>query len=227
MKKIVMTAALVACAAVVTAQTVTSANIVGYSKKDVASAAFSIVSPQFYGAETGTALGAAFGTVPDQTVVYVWIGTGYTEYTFYLEDGLGGNWYDQGFANANDVVLGQGDAVWLKAGVAAATPIMAGEVPSAASVTQPVAAGFNLIANPYPVALALNDLDLNGISDQDVVYAWNGTGYTEYTYYAEDGLGGNWYDQGFSNAGGVTIPVGDGIWLKSASAGNLVFNKMY
>jgi len=227
MKKIIATTTLVAALAAVTAQAVESANIVGYAKKTVASGSFEIVSPQFSGTEAGTALGDAFGTVPDLTVIYVWNGSGYTEYTFFLEDGLGGNWYDGGFANANAVVLDKGDSVWLKAGSSEATPIMSGEVPSADSVTNSISAGFNLIANPYPVALALDDIDLGGVADLDVIYVWNGSGYTEYTYFLEDGLGGNWYDGGFANAGGIQIPVGTGFWMKSASGGDLVFNKAY
>ena len=224
MKKLVMTVAVLACAAsIVTAQTVTSANIVGYAKpKVLAAEAFEILVPQFTGTAGGTTLDNAFADLGENTVVYTWTGTGYVKYTYY---GPVNGWYDNGFAPSGDVVIPEGAAVWVKDGGAGATPLMSGEVPSAASITNTVVAGFNLVANPYPVATTLDEISgAGGIAENDVIYVWTGTGYVKYTYY---GAANGWYDNGFIPSGGVSIPVGVGFWLSSVAGGDVIFTKNF
>jgi subtilase family serine protease len=214
-----MTVAVVACAGIVSAQ-VYSSNIVGYAKKSLPAGSFQIVSPQFLQSGGGAmTLGEAFAGAADQSVVFAWTGSGYTTYTYFA----GYAWYDGAFNVADGVVINAGAAVWLKGGSSAATPIMAGEVEGGASVSVNITAGFNLIANPYPVALALGDIDTAGLTDQDVIFAWNGAGYDTYTYFA----GYAWYDGAFNVADGVEIAVGDGFWLKAGTTGTLTFNKNF
>jgi hypothetical protein len=222
MKKLVLITAVIACAAMVMAQTVTSQNIVGYSKKAPAVDQFLMVSPQFL-ADTGggMTLGEAFGGVSDQSVIFSWNGSAYTKYTYFS---AAPGWFDNLFTPSDGVLIGQGDAVWLKGGSAAVDVIMAGEVPSAASITNNLVVGFNMIANPYPVALTLGDLPAASISDQDVVFTWNGSAYTKYTYFS---AAPGWFDNLFTPSDSVAIPVGDGFWLDSGAGGTLILDKQF
>lgn len=224
MKKLMMTAAVLACAAsIVSAQSVTSANIVGYAKpKTIPAGSFEILVPQFSGKDGGTTLDNAFADLNENSVVYVWTGTGYEEYTWY---GPVNGWYSKTFIPSGDVVLSEGTAVWLKDGSSGAAPIMSGEVPSAASITNTVAAGFNLVANPYPVATTLDSISgAGGIAENDVIYVWTGMGYEEYTYY---GLANGWYSKTFVPSGSVAVPVGVGFWLSSGAGGDIIFTKNF
>ncbi len=219
MKKLTMTTAIVACAAVVTAQTVTSANIVGYAKNVQPTGGFSMVAPaQFGGTSGGITLADAFSGLVGGEKVFVYNGTAYDIYDFYA----GFGWFDAFFADASGVVLPEGSSVWLT-GAAAAETITAGEVPSADSVTNSCVAGFNLISNPYPVAITLGELDVSAFAGGEKVFVFNGTAYDIYDYYA----GFGWFDAFFGDASGVQIPVGKGFWLSMVGAGDLVFNKAY
>jgi len=219
MKKIIMTAALTACAAVVTAQTVTSANIVGYSKNVQPAGGFIVAAPaQFAGTAGGVTLDETFSGVVGGEKVYVYNGAAYDIYTYYA----GYGWFDAATAPAGNVFVAEGISVWLT-GAATAETIMSGEVPSADSVTNSVAVGFNLVANPYPVALELDDLDLTDFVGGEKVYVFNGAAYDIYTFYA----GYGWFDAATSPAGTVQIPVGQGFWLSMVNAGDLVFNKAF
>jgi hypothetical protein len=221
MKKLMMTAAVVACAAAVTAQTVTSANIVGYAKATVPGPGFEIVAPQFNAGDAGgITLGDAFSGMNDLDEVLFWNGAGYDTFRYYAGYGW---YYNNDIDPADDVLVPEGQAIWAKSAVGA-TLIMAGEVPTAASVTNSVAVGFNMIANPYPVEIALGDLDVSQLTDVDEILVWNGTGYDIYRYYA----GYGWYfNNDIDPADTVKIGVGQGVWLKAAAAGEMVFDKQY
>ncbi len=220
MKKLVMTVAVLACAASVFAQTVTSANIVGYSKADISAGGLQMLSAQFSGSAGGVTLDNAFSGLDSGAIVYAWSGTGYDVYTYY---GATYGWYDALFAPAGSVTINSGSAVWVKDAGAGVTTIMSGEVPSTNSVDVSVSVGLNMIANPYPVALTLDDIPA-GLTSGDIVYAWNGAGYDVYTYY---GAAYGWYDALFAPAGSVEIGVGKGVWLSAQSAATLTFNKAF
>ena len=224
MKKLVMAVAALGCAAsIVSAQTVTSDNIVGYAKpKAMAAGAIEILVPQFSGVSGGTTLDNAFSGLSANSVVYVWTGSGYLIYTYY---GAANGWYDGIFTPSGNVVIPEGAAVWLQDGGTGATPVMSGEVPSASSITNTISAGVSLVANPYPVETTLDTLSAaGGIAANDIVYVWTGAGYGIYTYY---GAANGWYDGIFTPSGNVTIPVGVGFWLSSAVGGDMVFTKTF
>lgn len=220
MKKTLTIAAAALISASAFAQTtVTSANIVGYTKKATTAGSFSIMAPQFLAADTnGVALDDAFSGIGEGVKVFAWTGSIYNEYTYY--DGYG--WYDNLFNPVGDIIIEQGKAVWLK-GAATTNVLMSGDVPMTASITNTLTAGFNLVGNSYPVELTLDDMPIASFSDGDKVFAWNGSIYAEYTYY----VGYGWYDNLFVAAGEVAIDVGDGFWLKSAAGGDLILDKQY
>jgi hypothetical protein len=219
MKKVLLIAAAALISASAIAQ-VTSANIVGYSKKAVTDGSFSILAPQFVVENTnGIALKNAFTGLADETLVYAWDG-GYT--TYYYFDGL---WYDVDdfYSAADDDIIPAGASVWLKS-TADTNVLMSGEVPQVDSVTNVIGSGFSLVANPYPVDLVLSNIPQDNLPAETLVYAWDG-GYT--TYYYFDGL---WYDVDdfYSAADGDVISVGDGFWIKNpTSSFELIFDKQY
>jgi len=219
MKKLVMTAAVLACAtSMVAAQTVTSANIVGYSKATISAGGLQMLSSQFSGSNGNVTLDNAFANLGSGTIVYAWNGSGYTVYTYYGAYG----WFDALFTPSGSVAINSGSAVWVQDAGAGATTISSGEVPGTNSVDVSVSAGLNMLANPYPVALALDDIPA-GLTSGDLVYAWNGAGYTVYTYYGAYG----WFDALFTPSGSVEIGVGKGVWLSAQGAATLTFNKAF
>lgn len=114
MKKIIATTATLAFAASMASAQVTSANIVGYSKKTPAIDQFLMVAPQFL-ADTagGMTLGEAFSGVSDQTVVFTWNGSAYTKYTYFS---AAPGWFDNLFTPSDAVEIPVGDGFWLDSG---------------------------------------------------------------------------------------------------------------
>ena len=214
MKKLGITVAVLACVtSMVSAETVTSANIVGYSKSDIDAGMVEIMAPQFFQSSTnGITLGEAFEGLEDLSKAYAWTGDdGYAIYTFF-----GGDWY-LGSTISNDFLIESGTAIWIQGAGTMATAMISGEVPDAEEINVPVVAGVNLIANPYPTVLTLGELV---VSNLDVLHVWGG-GYTSYTFY--DGV---WYN-GSTASNDVEIPVGIGFWLESSTAGTLTFTKKF
>lgn len=210
MKKLIFTALVALIAATASAQTVGSANIMGYTKKTLPSGEFRIISNQFFTTnETGVTIGEAFGTsLPDNTTIYAWDGS-YSVYTYY--DGLG--WYDEDLNEASDVIIERGDSVWMKNGGPSSTnSLLSGNIPESETTTNSLAVGFNLIANPYPISIEIQNLGINP-SDGDLLYLFDGS-YDTYTYF--EGLG--WYDENLTPADSVEIPVGVGFWYKTNTA---------
>ena len=82
MKKLIATVAVLACAAsVVSAQTVTSQNIVGYNK-DVSAIGFHISGMQFDNAVANTPTTVYGDSLPLNSKIYTWNGSGYVIVTY-------------------------------------------------------------------------------------------------------------------------------------------------
>jgi hypothetical protein len=213
MKKTLLIAAAALISASALGQTVTSANIVGYVKKDAVAGNFQIIAPQFFSITNGVALSNAFSDVTDLSEAYAFDG-GYQTYTYF-----GGDWFDGSGLNANGVMLNPGASVWFKSS-ATTNVMMSGEVPSADSITVTVPSGFSLQSNPYPIETALSDLPV--ATDLTELYIFDG-GYQTYTYF-----GGAWFDGSGLNADAVTIEVGQGFWINNPGAAfDLTYNKQY
>ena len=124
MKKLIMTAAVVACASIVSAQVV-SDNIVGYVAEDTpAAGGFVILNVNVFGSADIQDVISNLGDLNASTVkanadkIYVWTGTGYASYGLYA--GTSDYWMDTGATGWNkaskaapssaDLDLGKG--VW-------------------------------------------------------------------------------------------------------------------
>jgi hypothetical protein len=213
MKKLMMTAAVVACAGIVSAQ-VFSDNIVGYSQQTLPAGGLLIVSSQF----GDTTLGEAFTDVAANSKAYIWNGSGYIIVTFFA----GYGWFDSGFASLDATPLPAGSALWIEDAGAGSTPIALGEVPGAATIDVSLINGLTMIANPYPVAITLGDLPTAGLAGGEKAYVWNGSGYIIGTYFA----GYGWFDSGFASLDATPLAVGQGLWLET-SGGTMTFSKNF
>jgi|GEM_PF-1838176 len=218
MKKLIITLAIALSAQLyVQAQPVYS-NIVGMVKHELPVGGIKIVALQFPENEDSVVLGNAFTNLGDNSVLYVWNANNtYIKYTYF--DGFG--WFDGG-TNVDSVEIKQGTGLWLSDGGSGSSPVQSGNVPNAESFDVAIVAGLNMIANPYPVNLKFGDLDTSEMSDEDEIYAWNGTSYAKYTFF--QGFG--WFDGG-TNVDETEIPAGQGFWLQAGVAGTITFAKPY
>ena len=198
MKKLVMTVAVLACAAsVALAQTVTSANMVGYNKGD--NTGFQILGTQF---DTGdnTPEGVFGAQLPLGSKVYVFDGT-YQIST-----------YTAGFFGAPDfwdsaLDIGQSTGYWVEVPAGTFVSITSGEVYLEDSVTNNISTGFQLMSYPYPVERSVTQL---GVAPTigDKVYKFTGT-YEISTYTAGFFGAPDFWDNDF------LLEVGEGFWYES------------
>jgi hypothetical protein len=179
MKKTTMIAALIAlCAIGASAADVYSANVVGYTKLDIAADNFTMLGINFQavgggsltinelfaepveGAFTG---GEAFA-VADQIRVWNPATTGYKNYFFGDWEGAWGAEYDRLWYWQDDDddptedPLAPGAAVWyLSKGMNETQVTIAGEVKSDAATITLAAGNFTMVANPFPVEVGINE----------------------------------------------------------------------
>lgn len=204
MKKLVMTAAVLACAAsVVTAQTVTSANMVGYTKVQAIGGQLTLVSLNF--AEQDVPVVNLIGDqLPSGSVLFVWDKTTQA-YTGYTKAARGG--WPVGSS------ISSGEAFWIQAsGAATNQVILAGEVLLAATNTVALPLGLTATGYYYPVETLWTDTDLSvQLPSGSVLFKWDGSQYDGYTKAARGG---------WSTATGVTVGPNEGFWVSTPSAIN-------
>ena len=227
---------------------VVSSNIVGYQKLTL-QAGYNLIANGFrvVGSDTAPALQDMFsdaasnatGTLGQDTAdnILVWTGTGYTTYWFYDATGTDDEdpdydkkWYDTiDESTPSSAGIDAADGAWY-IGRNATTLTIAGEV-SKSAVSVDLQNGYNLIANPFPAALTLNDpsidwssMGVTGTLGQDTadnILVWTGTGYTTYWFYdatgtddADPDYDKKWYDTiDESTPSSASIPAGVGVWF--------------
>ena len=211
MKKLIMATAALACiASVVSAETVSSANIVGYTKDTADDAGFHIAAMQFINA-TNSPESIYGDSMPKGTKIYLYNGSGYDTST-----------YQDVFVPGQGSVLKWGTDLDLVSGVgywvetpSAAEAVLSGEVPVADSVTNSIVVGFQLLSYPYPVSRMVSELGLTP-AEGDKIYVFNGTGYDTSTYQKVfvPGQGSvlKWDDETLS------IDVGEGFWYEAVAS---------
>ena len=256
----------------VQADGITSANTVGYSSQSVVAGQFYMVAVQF--ADVGaadvanfnkffatTCTAGEYGDGSDTTMnnapqiqVLNANGLTYTKF-FYISDAYDSNdnpvsgdcWADEyGYIVTASDVIALSKGFWFKA-MTAGTITASGEVSATAEIgNSPTANQFNIVANPYPVALGLNssgtagftageygdgsDTTMNNAPQIQVLNA-NGLTYTKFFYISDaydsndNPVSGNcWADEYGYIVTGTQVPVGQSFWVKSASAGTFTFS---
>lgn len=201
MKKIVMTAALVACAAVVTAQTVTSANIVGYTKVDAVGGELSLVALNFDAGTANTLEDLIGQGVPNLTWVYLWDVDAGTYKSAQL--GARGTW-------SPNLAVELGDAFWIAAtGSDTNELIFSGEVLTDDAVIS-LPTGVAMIGYGYPVNFDWQTTQMSSDLDNlSWVYVWDED--TQAYVSSQKGARGTW------NANPAVGPR-NGFWVENAGA---------
>ena len=253
---------------------IVSSSVVGYSGQDVKAGQFYMVAVQFadvgaiadvanfnnffsttcapgeYGSD-----GASMRNSAPMIEVLQSNGLGYDFY-YYISDAIdsdgnlidGACWADDGGYIVTDADLqALSKGFWFKA-FNDGTITCAGQVSNTAEFkNSPTASQFNIVANPYPIALELNSVESTNFTPGEYgsdgasmrssapiieVLQSNGLGYDFY-YYISDAIdsdgnlidGACWADDGGYIATGAQVPVGQSFWVKSASAGTFTFAK--
>jgi hypothetical protein len=169
--------------AVMAAGPVTSVNVVGYVKKDISANQYVMLASPFTKIGGGDRnIYDVLGTngIPNVTQVLLWDGSQYATEIYY--DGYG---WDPGTTDVS-----RADGFWVIA-PEGSNLVFSGEVPSASTAsntTTVLTEGYQLIAFPYPVTIALTNTALAAVGQGgDMISAFNGVGYDTYVYY--DGYG--------------------------------------
>ncbi len=209
MKKLIMTAAVVACAAVVTAQTVTSANIVGYNKVDVVGGQLALVALNFDSSAPAT-LNDLIGTaLPNLSKAYVWDKStaGYLATAAYST--RSGAW-------SPNHAIDLGDAFWIESAAAPGVTnelIFSGEV--ALTVVSNSVPGSGVVATGigFPVDIDFRSTVIStNLPANSLIYQWNGAGYDSKLKSARSGWGTT----------AIPVGVGEGFWLQNGGATEVI-----
>lgn len=206
MKKTLLIAAAAIFSASAFAQTVTSANIVGYVKIE-ATNGFQIVASQFDG--TNNTLESLIGdALPEGSKVYKYDKTaqGYAGIAEYKKPfGATEASWDQ------SLDLSEG-SFWVQT-PAAQELMFSGEVSSSNSVSTTLAPGFNLVTYPYPVEVSIDDLDITPAEgDKIYKYSPSSQGYAGISEYKKPfgATEASWDQQ-------LTFKVGEGFWYYNSA----------
>ena len=266
MKKLMfgMAAALALCGMA----DIESKNVVGYTTKAVKGDMYYLVSAPFLsvgGNAESVSIEQVFSTTGIDAVAYDDMydsgaeimmrdpDTGvYTSY-FYISDALDAEgtevtaWADEEDGNAleGNAILKLGRGFWLRTpnsiGADAAITV-AGEVSEVEKFTVTFAAGYQILANPFPVDTDLSKVETTGLtavayddmydSGAEIMVRDFTTGvYTSY-FYLSDALNEDdeevtgWADEEEGAvATGSVIPAGASFWMNSPAAGSLSFTK--
>ena len=207
-------------------------NIVGYAQNELKSGN-SLVGAQFMaiGSDAGMPLQSVKPTGSD-TSDNVYLSTldalGFTVTTYSWVNWAGDNgdqeaWIDDDFAIVEDVTFAPGAAVWVQASRSEQGVQTAGQVGSSDVVVK-LRSGNTAVANPFPVAVDLQDILPTGEGTSDNVYAstLDALGYTIKTYSWVNWAGDNgdqeaWIDDDFAIVEGVKIAPGAGLWVQGSS----------
>jgi len=183
----------------------------------------------------------------DQTesdIIQIWkpANSGYTTFYYYNEEGCEEEWAWYDVEGEVDAVLPLGTAFWYKAKPGANKSIQtAGAVEMADDVKVNLTSGnFNMIINPYPVAVNLNSSEqavianFTGGLDQtesDIIQIWKpaNSGYTTFYYYNEEGCEEEWAWYDVEGEVDAVIPAGKAVWYKAKAGADksITFKKTY
>lgn len=234
MKKMLIAGAALAVASVVTAQTVSSANIVGYDKN--ARPSLQIIGSAWKTSSLDSVVGLNYLAGPMSALadkVFVYTATGYQTYYLYSPTFMGTpvEWRNAA-TEANDGVVQGGSAIWLESqGLVAGDVITSGEVEQARYITNNIPAGLSMLSYPFsaPVdninnlALLTQGFSLSivtpnpALSDKMYIYT-PGVGYTTYFIHDDGIFGREWRDAANPDStlsGTVSLNIGDGFFFES------------
>jgi hypothetical protein len=210
------------------AQTVYSANVVGYVNLTVPGNSFSLIGNQL---DTGTNLVNNVllnGPVSSQTTLFIWTGTTFNEFFYYDTadaDPSPAGWYDVNFIACTNTLNPSQAAFLSNPGSTPITITLTGQVDQGTNTYTPVTPGNNFYTEP--TALAGQPLDSTNVnfpatSSADTYQSWTGTGYSQlYFYYNSADANpspAGWYDVNF-----VPVDSNASVW-PGVGQGFLIFH---
>lgn len=189
------------------AQTVYSANIVGYVNQSLPSG-YSLISNPLQNADgTNGAENVFSGSLQGFDALLIWNGSGYTAYSYNAP-----GWAD---ANGNAVsqpTIPPGAAVFYQnnSGATEANTVVGSVVLSNTITLNP---GYSFVSSAAPVADVADSTTFNlPLQGFDALLFWNGSGYTAYSYNAP-----GWADANGNTVAAPTIGVGTGFFYQNNS----------
>ena len=184
-----------------------------------------------------------------ETQLKVWTGGGYTTYgwldgddgdTMMSDASYNNKWVDIYTWSLSSEFVPAGQGFWIDASIPS-TVTFAGQVLNADTSNVTVESGLNLICNPYPQAISVQDIktaDLPGVTEEGAfetqLKVWTGGGYTTYGWLdADDGesmmgdaaYSSKWVDIYTWEISDIVIEAGQGFWINSDTAGTVTFTK--
>jgi len=198
-KSLLLTALLTAAGSSGLMAQVYSLNIVGYVNQAIP-AGFSLVACQLQNS-TDNKLTSLFTTAPDGTTVYKWSNS---QNRYFINDFADGSWEGDDL----NMTMNPGEGVWFKAPTPF-TNTFVGQIALSSSV--PIPHGFSIISSAVPQAGTLTALQY-GATEGDTTYQWSPA---QNKYIINDFADGAWEGD---TAGGPTVAVGEGFWLKNPNA---------
>ena len=176
----------------------------------------------------------------------LWTGRGYTYYGWagFVGDDPDSapynyKWLDQSTLEPVDIDAPKGTAFWIKTD-SSADVVFSGEVATEDTISAQVSSGYNLLANPFPETISIQQIqstNLSGLDDEgqftSQLQLWTGRGYT---YYGWAGFVGDdpdsapynykWLDMStLEPVTDVTLDIGKGFWIQTGSAADITFTK--
>jgi hypothetical protein len=203
MKKLLIAAALLACAGIVTA--VTSQNIVGYTKVTASDDALTLVALNF-STPSSTNINTLIGDqLPADSRLHIWDKTSNTYNTVtYTETRAGASWPDVGM----DI----GDAFWIEVAPGGGTHevTLSGEV-KGDDLSTTIGGPIDATGYFYPVDQTWGDTDLSAIMPADSrLHLWSGSNYVTYTK-SETRAGAVWSAEALDEK----IAPAEGFWVET------------
>jgi hypothetical protein len=190
------------------AQTVYSANIVGYVNTALPSG-YSLVNNPLLNSDGTNGAENVFASLQPFDSLLIWNGTGYTAYSYQGP----GSWID---SNGNPIAapnVSPGGAVFYQNNSGGAeSNTFVGTVLLTNSIS--LGAGYSFVASTVPVSAPADSTNYSlPFQAFDSVLFWNGSGYTAYSYQGP----GSWIDANGNPTNAPVIGVGQGFFYQNNS----------
>ena len=177
--------------------------------------------------------------------IQLWSGSGYSIYGWsgYLGDDAESAPYNYKWLNKStlepvNIDAPKGTAFWIKT-ASPSSVVFSGEVASEDTLTASVSAGYNLLANPFPETISIQQIqseDLSGLDDNgdftSQIQLWTGSGYTIYGwsgYLGDDAESApynyKWLNKSTLEPATENLEIGKGFWIQTGSSATIKFTK--
>ena len=171
--------------------------------------------------------------------IQIWEGDGYAIYGWAGDIGdayYNNKWLDESTLEPVSLPAPKGTAFWIKAGTTADV-CFSGEVATNATYSISVGAGYNMLANPFPETISIQQIQSDNLSGVDMdtgdftsqIQIWEGDGYAIYGWAGDIGdayYNNKWLDEStLEPVTDVNLDIGTGFWIKTGSNADIVFTK--